>query len=213
MDGLFLQDSVFVRVMSRIADLILLNLIFLLTSVPIFTIGASVTAMYDVCFRWGTPREGKAISGYFRAFRENFRKSTVLWLLAVLWGGAAALCAGLCYSLSGPAHYLFILFAILLVLVVLIFSYAFPLLSRFENTVSATLKNAALLSLGYLPRSLIIGVLNVFPFLLLLTDLYHFLQAGFVWVILWFSAAAYGNSILMKIVFAPYLEEEKDDHT
>ena len=86
----------------------------------------------------------------------------------------------------------------------------FPLQSRFENNGITTLKNAMLLSLGYLPRSILMGALNVFPFVLLCTDLMTFLKASFAWVIIWFSAAAYANTWILKKVFAPYLKEDDD---
>ena len=88
MNGLFSPDSRFMRYMNRLADLMLLNLMFLLTSIPIVTIGASLTALYSVCFRLGTVREGGTVRDYFRAFRENFGEATKLWLLALLLGGA-----------------------------------------------------------------------------------------------------------------------------
>ena len=57
MSSLFSPDSLFYRTMSRVADLMLLNLCFLFTSIPIITIGASYTAMYTVIFRFDTDRE------------------------------------------------------------------------------------------------------------------------------------------------------------
>lgn len=213
MNGLFAPDSRFIRYLNRFADLMILNLLFLLTSIPIFTIGASLTALYSVCFRLGTDREGSTFRDYFAAFKENFRQATALFLLLLLWlmgtGGAAVI---FCF-MAGWMHYLFVPFAVLFIVVVLVASYVFPLLSRFENRTATTLKNAALLSLGYLPRSIIIGAINLFPFVLLAVDLLTFLKAGFAWLIIWFSAAAYCNCLLLKRVFAPYLEEENDDHS
>ena len=213
MNGLFAPDSRFMRYLNRFADLMILNLLFLLTSIPIFTIGASLTALYSVCFRLGTDREDSTFRDYFAAFKENFRQATLLFLLLLLWlmgtGGAAVI---FCF-MAGWMHYLFVPFAVLFIVVVLVASYVFPLLSRFENRTATTLKNAALLSLGYLPRSIIIGAINLFPFVLLAVDLLTFLKAGFAWLIIWFSAAAYCNCLLLKRVFAPYLEEENDDHS
>ena len=213
MNGLFAPDSRFMRYLNRFADLMILNLLFLLTSIPIFTIGASLTALYSVCFHLGTDREGSTFRDYFAAFKENFRQATALFLLLLLWlmgtGGAAVI---FCF-MAGWMHYLFVPFAVLFIVVVLVASYVFPLLSRFENQNTITLKNAALLSLGYLPRSIIIGAINLFPFVLLAVDLLSFLKAGFAWLIIWFSAAAYCNCLLLKKVFAPYLEEKKDDHS
>ena len=73
------------RYLNRFADLMILNLLFLLTSIPIFTIGASLTALYSVCFHLGTDREGSTFRDYFAAFKENFRQATALFLLLLLW--------------------------------------------------------------------------------------------------------------------------------
>ena len=100
-------------------------------------------------------------------------------------------------------------FLILLVLVFLIGSYTFPLLSQFQNGNMATLKNALILSLGYLPRSILVVFINVFPFVLMLFDFYLFLNTAFLWAGIYFAAAAYINSVLLKKVFAPYIPKEE----
>ena len=69
MTKFFSLDSPFMRAMSRIADLMILNFLFILTSIPIFTIGAGLTALYTVCFRLGTDDEGSTAKDYFRAFK------------------------------------------------------------------------------------------------------------------------------------------------
>ena len=71
MGGFFSLDSKFMQVMSRVADLIILNVIYLVTCLPVVTIGAASTALYTVCFRLGTAREGSLVKGYFRAFRDD----------------------------------------------------------------------------------------------------------------------------------------------
>ena len=63
MGGFFSLDSKFMQVMSRVADLIILNVIYLVTCLPVVTIGAAGTAMYTVCFRLGTDREGSLVKG------------------------------------------------------------------------------------------------------------------------------------------------------
>ena len=88
MHALFSPDSKFMTVMSRVGDLVILNLLVLLTSIPIFTIGASVTALYTVCFRFGTDREQPVFRSYFRAFRDNFKQATQIWLILLVCGAA-----------------------------------------------------------------------------------------------------------------------------
>lgn len=208
MQTLFSPDSKFMRAMSRIGDLLILNVLFLITCIPVVTIGAAVTALYTVVFRFGTDREQGLIRSYFRGFRDNFRQATLLWLIVLLCGVTAGLNTCIFYAMPGAAHYAFVLFAILFVLVFLISGYLFPLLSQFSNDSRSTLRNAIILSLGYLPRSVLIAGLNLLPFLMMLLDFYSFLQIGFLWAALYFSAAAYANAFLLKRVFAPYMTEE-----
>ena len=204
MGAFFSPDSKFMQAMSQVADLIILNVLFLISCVPLVTIGAASAALYTVCFRIGTDREQGVFRSYFRAFRENFKQGTILWLIFVVFLGAGIVNEFLFYSMEGPLHYLFLLMTALLIFGVLMYGYAFPLISQFSNTTLSTLKNAFCLSLGYLPRSLVIAVLNLFPLALALADLYLFLQVGFIWAFLYFSAAAYINALLLKKVFAPY---------
>lgn len=210
MSSLFSLDSKFMRAMSRIADLMILNILFVLTCLPIVTIGAASTALYTVCFRLGTDREQGIFFSYFRAFRDNFKQATILWVILLLCLSTAFYNMLLFYVMPGAIRYLFILFALLLVIALFVTSYTFPLLSQFENSTGKTLKNAFILSVGYTPRSLIIAAINALPFVLALTQLYVFFHVGFLWFTLYFSAAAYLNTILLKKVFAPFLNSQTD---
>ena len=163
MQNLLSPDSMFMRAMSRIGDLLILNFIFLLTSIPVITIGAAGTALYTVCFRFETEREAGVIRSYFRAFKDNWKQATAIWLILVLCGGTACFNAYLFYSMSGMFRYAALLFPILFALVVFAGCYAFPLLSQFDNSVMQTLKNALALSLGFLPRSILITAVDVTP--------------------------------------------------
>ena len=100
--------------------------------------------------------------------------------------------------------------ALLLALAVLMYSLVFPLLSLFHSSVRSALKNALILSIAHLPRSVAAGVLNVLPLGLLAVNLYAFMQSGMIWVFLYFSAAAYLNSRILNRVFAPYLTNEEE---
>lgn len=211
MHAMFSPDSRFMRIMSRVADLILLNLCYLLTCLPVFTMGAAGAALYTVCFRLGSEEEKGVIRSYFRAFRENLKRGTGLWLIVLLCGATALVNAWVFYTMSGGVRFLFVLFAILFVLTLLVLGYAFPLLSQFGDGVWSTLRSALILSLGYLPRSLLITAFNLFPFVLMLTDFYLFMQAAFLWTVLYFSLAAYVNTFLLKGVLAPYLTNQDDE--
>ena len=208
MNTIFEFDSPFMHFINRFASLVVLNFLFLLTSIPIFTIGASLSALYDVVFRLDTPREGKVFSAYLLAFRNNFRQSTPAWLLMLVT--IAVSCVNMVYfsNMSGTFGYLlFLISATVLVNCVLVFGFLFPLISQFDNTFFNTLKNSLLLCVANLPRALLIAVINCFPWLLMFLNLYTFIQIGFIWFSLYFSAAAYFNSRVLMKVFDPLKEQ------
>lgn len=198
-------------IMSRIGDLMVLNLLYLLTCVPIITIGAATTALYSVCFKFDTDQYRGLIRDYFSAFGSNFKQATILWLIILLCGVCSIFNILFFISLPGWISFLFVVFCILLAIVLLVFSYAFPLQSRFENKVGTTLKNALILGLGYLPRSIVMTALTTLPVVLLLVNFLTFLQAAFLWVALYFAAAAYANTFLLRKVFAPYLPKPEEE--
>lgn len=210
---LFSPDSKFMIAMSRLADLIILNFLFLITSIPLFTIGTASTALYTVTFRMGTDKDDGVVKPYFRAFRENFKQATVMWLLLLLAGICTAFDTYLFYRAGGWLHFLFIPFAIILIVILIIASVAFPLLSQFNNSTKQTILNGLLLGLGYLPRTILAAAMHAFPFLVFGYSNLLFFQTAFMWVFLYFSAAAYFSSLLLKRVFKPFMEPQEVEKT
>lgn len=207
---LFDPNSKIMLFISRFADLVVLNLVFLLTCIPVFTIGAANSALYDTVFRMDTAREGKLLSTYFRAFRTNFKQSTAIWLLLLLFGAATYVNMVQFSAFGGSFGYLLFLFSMLvLVILLMIYSYSFPLLSQFRNSIPQTIKNALLLAVANLPRTAVVLVVNCFPWILALVNLYAFVKLGFLWFSLYFAAAAYVNSRVLYQVFLPYMEHEQ----
>ena len=204
---LFDSDSWFMQLVSRFSSLVVLNLVFLCTCIPLFTIGAALTALYDVVFRMDTDREGRSVSTYFRSFSANFRQSTPIWLLFLLFIAASCGNSVIFSNIGGiPGQILFVGSVVILVNILLILGYVFPLLSQFDNSTGQTLKNALLLSIANLPRTLVIAVINCFPWVLMVMNLYAFIQVSFLWLALYFAAAAYFNSRVLMKVFQPLKE-------
>ena len=201
-------DSKFMQTVSRITDLVLLNVLFLLTCLPVFTVGATVSSLYCVCFQLLRSREGKLFKSYLRAFRDNFKQGTILWLLFLF-----VFIPGLSYfdtffRMTGPLRYLFVVFFTILVLAVFTASYAFPWISQFRNDTVTVLRNALILSLSHLPRTLAMAAVSLLPIGMWLFLPELFVKVGFLWLALYFSAAAYINTAILWKVFKPYYPEE-----
>lgn len=81
---LFNPENKFWNFIGKIADVACMSLLWFLTSLPIVTIGASTAAFYSFTLDAVHDEEGKVLSTYFSAFRENFKKATLLWLLQLV---------------------------------------------------------------------------------------------------------------------------------
>ena len=208
MDRLFSPNSRFMAGISRLADLIILNILFLAACLPVFTIGASAAALYHVVFRIGTKHEQGVFRSFFRAFRANFRQATCVWLVLLLAGAALAADYYLFSHLLGGFSFAHIPILLLALLALITACYAFPLISFFSNTLLETLKNAMFIGIGNLPVSLLLMAVLLLPAVLLARFPLLFFNLGFLWVALYFSAGAYLSSLLLRRVLQPYLPED-----
>ena len=84
MGGLFNINNGFFRAIGRIIDVCWLNILWVLTSLPIITIGASTTALYYTSMKMIRNEAGYVSSDFFRSFKDNFKQSTIIWLLLLL---------------------------------------------------------------------------------------------------------------------------------
>ena len=120
---------------SRIFELLLLNLLFVLTSLPLITIGASLTALFSVNLKLVRNEESYIIREYFRAFRRDLKPASVTFLLFAVTGTLfsfniilALQSTGLLYLITG------VLSLIFLILLGVYALYYFPLLARLHYT-------------------------------------------------------------------------------
>ena len=80
---LFYGENLFFRLMGRLGDFMCLNILYLLTSLPVVTAGASVSALYDVLYDISRGKEGGCVKRYIRAFKKHFQKATAYWMICL----------------------------------------------------------------------------------------------------------------------------------
>ena len=204
MFSMFSPDSKIMQIIGKITDLVMLNILFLICCLPVFTAGAAVTAMYTLCFRMLRQEEGNIVKPYFRAFKENFRPATGIWAILIFILVPDYFYFHRFFQAGNPLFYGFVFLAAVTVLSAGI---AFPWVSQFRNTVPQTLRNALLLSIGNLPRALAVAAVNLLPFALWIADFDLFTRISFLWLALYFAAAAYMNAAILYPVFKPYSEQ------
>jgi len=201
---MFSPDSKFMEIFGRITDLVLLNLLFLITCLPVFTIGAAITALYTMCFRLMREEYSGIVRSYFRSFKDNFKQATLIWLLLLVLVVPALYYFILLFRLEGILRYSAFVFVIIAAVGLMTASYVFPWISQFENTTAQSLKNALILSISRLPRTAAVLAINLMPLIVWFINPELFIQVSFLWVALYFAAAAYMNTGLLWHVFKPY---------
>ena len=194
-------DGLFARIMNAVWNLILLNVLWLVCSLPVVTVGASTTALYVVLLKMRDGEENHVVRGFFKAFRENFKRGTAVWLVLL---AALAVC-GLDLALVSQTQNIAVrvVFMAGLLFVTMVWTFAFLLVARYENTWRAQLKNAALLAISHLPRLLLAWlpwacciVLTIWSF----QTLYVILP---LWLLAGFSSLHYYN----LMIFTPVLRK------
>lgn len=208
MDSLFSADSVLMRGLTRLADIMILNLIFIATSIPVVTLGASLTALNFTAMRIATGECNSVTEDYFRSFRQNFRQATVIGLLLALFALVLAAWYAVIpnLKLGGFAE-----FTLLIIWYLLAFNFAvaalfvFPYLANFEGHTRDVLRNARLLSWKHPLTAL--GALTVIVLSVAVTLLYP--QAtgyGLLWFLVGFAGIAVANGHLFTRVFSKYID-------
>lgn len=212
MNKLFRVNSPLMRKLAQLPDLILLNLLWIICCLPVFTIGAATTALHTVVQKYVTEEEQGVIKPFFSAFRMNFRQSTKLWIpLCLLY---ILLAVDLLYLLNyaaGIALALWIPFLILGAIAAILLSYGFPLIARYDNDLKTVISNAFLLfSLHFFP-SLGVIALNLLPWGLLLLEPNLFLRTSILWVFAGGSLISYIVNCILLPIFRKYDPKDPED--
>ena len=147
-----LSNVLIFRMLGGLCNLIMVNLIFLATSLPIITIGASLTGLSKVTMRMVQHQDPSVLKDYFGAFKKHFKESTIIWLITLLAGAFFTVDLYVIFTQIDQKYKLLqIPVWIFMFFVVSIFIYAFPLISSYPDKVKSTIKNSILLSLGNIP--------------------------------------------------------------
>lgn len=209
LSNLFHYDNPVWRFIGKFFDVMVLNLLWVICSIPIVTVGASTTAVYYVTMKLVRDENDSVVKAFFRSFKENFKQATVIWLILLLSG-----------ALIGFDIYFFlhiqtaqsavrtVMMALLFafaILWVLIFLYAFPLQAKFYNPIRRTLFNGFFMSVRHILQSLVMLVTDaaIVVIALLVPMLFMLL------VLFGFPLLAFFNSYIFVWIFDKYIPKKE----
>lgn len=178
--SVFNMNSGFWKFVNRALDVLWLNILWIVFSLPIVTIGASTCAAYYVSLKMVSDEEGYIGKMFIKAFKEDFIQGTLMWFIT-------APCIYLLYLLwqfvtkSDDPGIILILGAILASVVVLCITlYTYPMIARYRNSLKNIIRNSAVVCIQYFKKTVILVVLLAIEFVIIFWNKYTMIVAAFI---------------------------------
>lgn len=190
---------------SLIADVFILSGLWFVCSVPIVTMGAATTALYDCVARCVRGTDDKLFARFFRTFKNEFGSSALcvgfwgllifgLYQLVKLYGNSVAVTEG--------STVITVALLLGVVVTVGVFCWVLPLLSRFTLSFGHLNATALKLALANMPRTLLLGIVTVIAAFLCIQFWLPFFFLPAVLALIW--------SLLLEPVFRKYMDETEN---
>ena len=203
--GLFNYDNPVLRFIGKLWDVLVVNILWIICSIPVVTAGASTTAMYYVTLKLARDEDGYTIRSFFKSFKENFKQATAIWLIFLLTGMLLAFDVYYFIKMAAPSSLRTIMISVFVAMIFIwsaMFTYVFPLQARFYNPVKRTIFNSFFMSIRHMFHT--IGMLAVDAAIL-------FLSVTYIPQLSIFGVAlvAFFNSYMLNSVFSKYMPKEQ----
>ena len=212
MRELFQPDSLLIRFLTRLCDLILLNLALVFLCFTVAGSGAALTAVYGMTLKMVRREDGEIVKGFLAGLKDGFTASTPATILLLLDVMLLAVIHRALYAevlMFSPA--VFVLICLVAAMLTAVLTYLFPLLGRYENPFPVQLRNAARLAISNLPKTLLMTVMNLLPFL---SVTFFPADMGYLiclWALIGLAAVAYLNSFILRKMFDNFESTHESD--
>lgn len=162
----FSVESPLYKFLTKLLDVIKLNFLWILFGIPIITIGASTVAAMSVALKMADDEEGYIGKSFVKAFKENWKQGTLLWIITVIAVYAVYLDFQFFEVVEGNPVVFLIIGMVSIALAIAALLYSYPLIARYENTLPKTIQNSINISRKYFGRTLLLVVLLAVEFIL-----------------------------------------------
>ena len=197
--SLFDPESPFGRGREKVWQLIVLNVLWMICSLPVVTLGASSAALAAVLFALLRGEDDRIVRRFFTAFGENWKRASAAWLVLLV---IIALCLFDWKFAVLMDSFLWKLIAVAgLTVVALMCTFLFALIARYENTVRNHLRNALLLGVGNLPRLLLVWLVWAGPVVLTVWSAETLHLMVLLWLMVGISGLSLAGLRILKPVF------------
>ena len=205
----FSPDSIAMRFLTLLCNLMYINLLFIIFSLPLFTMGAALSAMYSTLFKMlhgDDPFIGKT---FVKAFKSSFKQATTMWLPIAIFEILFVIGIYITLFILDPMYNMLQYpLSISFFLLLCISNYIFPQIALFNQTNSVTLKNAVLLAISNFPTTLFMIVVPVILYLIGGLSGKNTVMVFSILMFIGIAAIAYYNAALLRRIFNKLMGEE-----
>ena len=205
----FSPDSIAMRFLTLLCNLMYINLLFIIFSLPLFTMGAAYSAMYSTLFKMlhgDDPFIGKT---FVKAFKSSFKQATTMWLPIAIFEILFVIGIYITLFILDPMYNMLQYpLSISFFLLLCISNYIFPQIALFNQTNSVTLKNAVLLAISNFPTTLFMIVVPVILYLIGGLSGKNTVMVFSILMFIGIAAIAYYNAALLRRIFNKLMGEE-----
>ena len=205
----FSPDSIAMRFLTLLCNLMYINLLFIIFSLPLFTMGAAFSAMYSTLFKMlhgDDPFIGKT---FVKAFKSSFKQATTMWLPIAIFEILFVIGIYITLFILDPMYNMLQYpLSISFFLLLCISNYIFPQIALFNQTNSVTLKNAVLLAISNFPTTLFMIVVPVILYLIGGLSGKNTVMVFSILMFIGIASIAYYNAALLRRIFNKLMGEE-----
>jgi len=210
--GILNENSAFGRLMSRCWLIIATNLLFLLFSIPVVTIGPAWTAMYYVLLKSMRSDDPiRPLRDFWKGFKTNFKQSLITWLIFLGVAAIILIDINFCKAHGGVMNaFLYANYALGAVVLIIMFM-MFPVTAAFADSIKGLIRNSVYFAAKNPVRTILILILNIAPIVLTYMDLQRLPLYAFLWCMFGFALFAYLVSKLLIKDFSKILDAGKEE--
>ena len=191
-----------IKALERFGDLFALNLTFILSCIPVITIGASVTALFTMTNKMVRNEDGTMWKGFWKAFGQKFKVGTKVWAVILAYLGVVyAEYAYMIQSSGQTTTFMVVLIGLEMVFLSLLLPFLFPIIARYENTIINYIKNTVIISVANFKTWLVVFIIWFVPALALAASAVLLAYTWYLWLLVMFSVQAYATSMILQKVF------------
>ena len=171
-----MNDSKALKIVKTARNVVLVNCLWLLFSIPVITIGAATCAVFYLNFKLLENEDAPLWENFIKGFKSSFVQGTVMLVFTALFGG----CLFFIWSTALNSDS-FIMKAgafICSLLFIMFYIYTFPLIARYNNSFKNIFKNSAGMRFTYMWKTIIIVLLAAFFYVILCWNFWTLVVGG-----------------------------------